>query len=109
MSPQPKMVETVPEPVTAELLGVPGIAHGFFTRAGGVSKGIHAGLNVGLGSAGSPGRSSPGAARSEQPASRAGSRTAPMTATTAPGRLRGASMPPVCGIGPHQACHVPGG
>lgn len=38
-------------PLTAQSLGdVPGIAHGFFTREGGVSRGIYAGLNVGLGS-----------------------------------------------------------
>lgn len=35
-------------PSLAEL---PGISHGFFTRAGGVSGGIYAGLNCGLGSA----------------------------------------------------------
>ncbi len=32
------------------LTGVAGIRHGFFTRAGGVSEGIYAGLNCGLGS-----------------------------------------------------------
>lgn len=38
-------------PITADgLTGLPGIAHGFFTRAGGVSTGIYAGLNCGLGS-----------------------------------------------------------
>lgn len=38
-------------PITAEsLTGLPGIAHGFFTRDGGVSTGIYAGLNCGLGS-----------------------------------------------------------
>jgi polyphenol oxidase len=36
--------------VTANLAGLPGIAHGFFTRLGGVSQGIYAGLNCGLGS-----------------------------------------------------------
>ena len=40
----------LPMPVTADALALPGIAHGFFTRSGGVSSGIHAGLNVGLGS-----------------------------------------------------------
>lgn len=42
-----------PEPLRAaalERLAEAGIRHGFFTRAGGVSTGIHAGLNVGLGS-----------------------------------------------------------
>jgi polyphenol oxidase len=38
-------------PITAACLtAVPGIAHGFFTRAGGVSTGIYAGLNCGFGS-----------------------------------------------------------
>ncbi|MGE0052734.1 MAG: peptidoglycan editing factor PgeF [Hyphomicrobium sp.] len=37
-------------PITASNLDVPGIRHGFFTREGGVSKGIYAGLNAGLGS-----------------------------------------------------------
>lgn len=50
MSPQPEL-DDAPRPVTAGLLDLPGIAHGFFTREGGVSGGIHAGLNVGLGSA----------------------------------------------------------
>lgn len=31
-------------------LGAQGVAHGFFTRAGGVSEGLYRGLNVGLGS-----------------------------------------------------------
>lgn len=31
-------------------LGAQGVAHGFFTRAGGVSQGLYRGLNVGLGS-----------------------------------------------------------
>jgi len=34
----------------AALAGMPGISHGFFTRRGGVSAGIYAGLNTGLGS-----------------------------------------------------------
>lgn len=39
------------EPITAaNLSGQPGIRHGFFTRTGGVSSGIYAGLNCGLGS-----------------------------------------------------------
>jgi polyphenol oxidase len=38
-------------PLTANCLsGLPGIHHGFFTRVGGVSTGIYAGLNCGLGS-----------------------------------------------------------
>ena len=39
------------EPITAPCLDGPaGIAHGFFTRRGGVSQGIYASLNCGLGS-----------------------------------------------------------
>jgi polyphenol oxidase len=41
-------------PVMSELLGVDRISHGFFTREGGVSEGIYAGLNGGVGSADSP-------------------------------------------------------
>lgn len=41
----------MPRPVIAQSLGrLPGIRHGFFTREGGVSEGIHASLNCGLGS-----------------------------------------------------------
>ena len=36
--------------LTSPLLQVEGVRHAFFTRQGGVSKGIYAGLNVGLGS-----------------------------------------------------------
>ena len=50
MSPRPQLDDR-PEPITADLLAAPGVAHGFFTRAGGVSRGVHSGLNVGLGSA----------------------------------------------------------
>ena len=39
-----------PSPVTVAELDLPGIRHAFFTRAGGVSEGIYAGLNGGLGS-----------------------------------------------------------
>ena len=38
------------EPVTAAALQLPGVAHAFFTRQGGVSTGIYAGLNTGIGS-----------------------------------------------------------
>jgi YfiH family protein len=38
------------EPIVADVLSVPGIAHGFFTRKGGVSSGIYESLNCGLGS-----------------------------------------------------------
>lgn len=44
-------------PLTAKFLsGLPGIRHGFFTREGGVSTGIYAGLNCGLGSNDDPAR-----------------------------------------------------
>jgi YfiH family protein len=36
--------------ITSQLLDLPGVRHAFFTRQGGVSKGIYASLNVGLGS-----------------------------------------------------------
>lgn len=35
---------------TPSLMDIPGIRHGFFTREGGVSEGLYAGLNCGLGS-----------------------------------------------------------
>jgi polyphenol oxidase len=39
------------DPIQSTLLGrVPGVGHGFFTRGGGVSKGVYASLNCGLGS-----------------------------------------------------------
>jgi YfiH family protein len=38
----------LPQPIRAQILD--GSAHGFLGRRGGVSKGIHAGLNVGIGS-----------------------------------------------------------
>lgn len=42
---------TGPAPLTApSLAGVPNVRHGFFTREGGVSTGIYAGLNCGFGS-----------------------------------------------------------
>ena len=40
--------------LTSPLLDLPGIQHAFFTRQGGVSTGIYAGLNVGRGSADEP-------------------------------------------------------
>ena len=36
--------------LTAETLRLPGLAHGFFTRAGGVSAGVYSSLNGGVGS-----------------------------------------------------------
>ena len=45
----------MPKPLTADCLaGLPGIAHGFFTRHGGVSLGGYASLNCGLGSKDDP-------------------------------------------------------
>jgi YfiH family protein len=45
----------MPPPVLIpELSTLPGIAHGFFTRRGGVSEGIYASLNCGVGSKDSP-------------------------------------------------------
>ncbi len=41
--------------IESELLKVPGIRHGFFTRRGGVSSGVYASLNCGLGSRDSAG------------------------------------------------------
>lgn len=37
-------------PITTEILTDPHVAHGFFTRSGGVSQGIYEGLNCGIGS-----------------------------------------------------------
>src|SRR5271154_1146799 len=36
--------------LTAESLRIPGVRHGFFTREGGVSQGVYASLNGGVGS-----------------------------------------------------------
>lgn len=41
-------------PITHPLLTAAGIAHGFFTRAGGTSSGIYEGLNTGVGSKDDP-------------------------------------------------------
>ncbi len=41
-------------PITHPLLDKAGVRHGFFTREGGVSKGIYAGLNTGVGSKDDP-------------------------------------------------------
>ena len=40
--------------LTAESLRLPGLAHGFFTRLGGVSQGVYASLNGGVGSRDAP-------------------------------------------------------
>lgn len=42
--------------ITFETLALPGIAHGFFTREGGVSEGLYASLNCGFGSGDAPDR-----------------------------------------------------
>jgi YfiH family protein len=45
----------VTRPIHAHLLGrLPGVRHGFFTRAGGVSDGVYASLNAGIGSDDAP-------------------------------------------------------
>jgi polyphenol oxidase len=45
----------MPTPVTADrLTALPGVAHGFFTRQGGVSQGGYASLNCGIGSGDDP-------------------------------------------------------
>ena len=45
----------MPDPIlSAELSALPGVAHGFFTRAGGVSEGIYGSLNGGIGSHDAP-------------------------------------------------------
>ena len=43
-------------PITHPLLTKAGVRHGFFTRAGGVSDGLYAGLNAGVGSKDDPAR-----------------------------------------------------
>ncbi|MBO3760995.1 peptidoglycan editing factor PgeF [Ciceribacter sp. L1K22] len=52
------MNDTLPQPIQSPLLAsdANGIRHGFFTREGGVSEGLYAGLNVGLGSSDDPER-----------------------------------------------------
>ncbi len=41
-------------PIRAEALATPGVAHAFFTREGGVSQGVYASLNGGVGSSDAP-------------------------------------------------------
>jgi YfiH family protein len=43
-------------PILSPSLDLPGICHGFFTRDGGISAGLYAGLNCGLGSRDDPNR-----------------------------------------------------
>jgi YfiH family protein len=45
---------SAPPVITSPLLDLPGVRHAFFTRQGGVSEGIYASLNVGLGSRDDP-------------------------------------------------------
>ena len=51
----PERPSPLQSPALGDLAGC-GIAHGFFTRAGGVSEGLYSGLNVGLGSRDEPAR-----------------------------------------------------
>lgn len=51
----PQLPLSLPAPLTAQSLArLPGIRHGFFTREGGLSQGIYASLNCGLGSSDDP-------------------------------------------------------
>ena len=45
---------SLPQLLTAKSLGLQGLAHGFFTRIGGVSQGVYASLNGGVGSRDAP-------------------------------------------------------
>lgn len=47
----PMLDRAKPEPLRSPLLDAAGIRHGYFTRRGGVSQGLYAGLNIGTGSA----------------------------------------------------------
>ena len=42
------------KPIRAEALALPGVVHAFFTREGGVSQGVYASLNGGVGSSDAP-------------------------------------------------------
>lgn len=44
----------IPTPIRAASLDLPGLSHGFFTRQGGVSTGVYASLNGGVGSRDAP-------------------------------------------------------
>lgn len=48
------MTSAAPDPIVHPLLSRAGVRHGFFTRAGGVSTGLYAGLNTGVGSSDDP-------------------------------------------------------
>jgi polyphenol oxidase len=45
---------SAPDVLTAKSLRLPGVGHGFFTRIGGVSRGVYASLNGGVGSRDAP-------------------------------------------------------
>ncbi|WP_396592681.1 peptidoglycan editing factor PgeF [Brevundimonas sp. R86498] len=47
-------MSALPHPINHALLERSGLRHGFFTRQGGVSTGLYAGLNTGIGSADDP-------------------------------------------------------
>ncbi|HXN89096.1 MAG TPA: laccase domain-containing protein, partial [Methylocella sp.] len=44
------MIQQTATPLRASILDAPGLTHGFFTRLGGVSTGVYASLNGGVGS-----------------------------------------------------------
>ena len=48
------MTSAEPDPIVHPLLRRAGLRHGFFTRAGGVSRALYAGLNTGVGSGDDP-------------------------------------------------------
>lgn len=48
------MTETQPTAISASALDGAGVSHGFFTRSGGVSSGLYASLNGGVGSSDAP-------------------------------------------------------
>ena len=48
------MIKQTAAPLRARILDAPGLAHGFFTRHGGVSTGVYASLNGGVGSQDDP-------------------------------------------------------
>ena len=59
-------LSTKPMLEAASLASLPGIRHGFFTRAGGVSEGLYASLNGGIGSRDEPARVAENRARMAQ-------------------------------------------
>jgi len=61
-----QILSTKPMLEAASLAALPGIRHGFFTRAGGVSEGLYASLNAGIGSRDEPARVAENRARMAQ-------------------------------------------